>query len=134
MALSRDSILKHAGSIDTREVHVPKWADENGDDVVIVRGMTIREFELHQARLTRAGDDENKLGKANAQLIARCVVGDDGRRVFSDADVNQIAELGLGDVLRLSSAIQDLSGLNDDAEDEARGESVTAQTSSSASE
>lgn len=133
MALSKDSILKHAGSLTTRQVHIPAWVDDTGDDVVIVRGMTIREWEIHQARLAREGDDKSPKGQANARLIVSCVVDEAGRRVFNDEDLGQISNLGLGDVLKLQEAITEASGLGDDAEAEARGESETAQTDSSGS-
>jgi hypothetical protein len=108
MALSKGSILKHAGSFKAREVHVPAWADESGDDVVLVRGMTVREFELNQG----SADD----GKASARVIARCVIDESGGRVFdsTDADVNLIAELPLAQVMLLNQAIAQASGLGDD--------------------
>jgi hypothetical protein len=110
MALSKGSILKHAGSFKAREVHVPAWADESGDDVVLVRGMTVREFELNQG----SADD----GKASARVIARCVIDESGGRVFdsTDADVNLIAELPLAQVMLLNQAIAQASGLGDDAD------------------
>lgn len=108
MALSKDSILKHAGSFTSKEVHVPALADENGDDVVLVRGMTIREFELNQAR----AED----GKATASVISRCVVDETGGRVFSDADVDRIAELQMDIVQPLSQAIAEMSGLGADGD------------------
>lgn len=129
MALSAEKILKHAGNPNTREVHIPEWADESGDDTVIVRGLTIREWEIHQGRLAKAAADD-KQGYANAQLIARCVVDDQGNRVFTDAHARQIADLGLGAVAKLKDAIDDASGLSDESEDEARGESDTAETNS----
>lgn len=130
MALSKESILKHAGTLDRREVHVPAWADESGDDVVLVRGMTIREWEIHQARLARESDDKAPKGQANARLLRACVIDETGRPLFSDDDLNPLANLSLGDVLKLQEAITDASGLGEAAEAEAVGESETAQTSS----
>ena len=134
MALSKDSILKHAGTINRKEVHIPAWADESGDDVVIVRGMTIREWELHQASLAREANDKAPKGQANARQIARCVIDEEGRRLFSDNDVNSIAELSLGDVLKLQEAISEASGLGDEAEADARGESEPTPPDNSSSE
>jgi len=129
LTLSKEQILSHAGEVDTRDVPIPKWGGS-----VKVRAVTIREWEIHQSRMARIGDDESKQGKANAMLLARCIVDDSKRRVFEDADVNQIAELGAGDVVKLTNAVIELSGLTDDAEDEVRGESDAAQTSGSSSE
>ena len=129
MALSRDQILKHAGTPDVGEVHVPKWSD-GGDDLVKVRGITLREWELHQARVAR----EDGKGLANAALISRCVVDDNGGRVFRDGDVDQIAELGVGEMTKLVERILELSGLTDASEEAVRGESDSAPSSSSSSE
>jgi len=107
MALSKDKIVKHAGKHAIREVHVPEWVDEDGDDVVIVRGMSIGEFELNQAR---AAD-----GKATAMVLARCIVDGDGNRIFSDSDAGVIAKLPMAGIQRLSQAVASLS-FPDDAE------------------
>lgn len=103
MALSKSKILRHAGSVKTKEIHVKAWADEDGDDVVLVRGMTLREFEINQA----SSDD----GKSSAKLIARCVVDESGLRVFSDADVDLVAELPVAEAAEITNAIFKQSGL-----------------------
>lgn len=110
MALNADAILKHTGALETKPVHVPAWRDDTGDDTVIVRGMTVREFEVNQATLG------SKEGTATAALVARCVVDENGRRVFTDDQVNQIAELGFRQINKIGQAISELSGLNDDDE------------------
>jgi hypothetical protein len=134
LALSKDSILKHAGTINRKEVHVPAWADETGDDVVLVRGMTIREWELHQAMLAREANDKLPKGQANARQIARCVIDENGAPLFNDGDVSLISNLSLGDVLKLQEAISEASGLGDEAEADARGEAETTPAGSSAPE
>lgn len=132
MALSRDSILKHAGTTQTKVVHVEEWADESGDSSVILRSMTIKEFQLHQGRLAREKDD----GLSTARLLARHIVDEQMRRVFSDEDAKLIGELPLGAVLKLSVALNEVSGIGGDEESQAaidadiEGESE-AQTSSS---
>lgn len=113
MTLSREKILKHAGVFKTRVVHVPGWADESGEDSVLVRGMTVREFEVNQAS---SGKDE---GHATAALIARCVVDENGGRVFEDKDIPQIAELGLAQIGEIAKAITDESGITIPDKDEA---------------
>lgn len=107
MALGKGSILKHVGVFTAREVHVPAWADENGDDVVLVRGMTIREFEINQSR----ADD----GLASASVMSRCIVDENGGRIFEDADTERLAELPLESVKLITQAITEASGLGDNA-------------------
>jgi hypothetical protein len=127
MALTRDQILKHSGTYTSKEVHVPEWSI-GGDDVVLVRGMTIREFEINQSRV----DD----GLSTAALIVRCVLDEAGLRVFSDTDTAMVAELPLSSIKRLSEAIADLSGLNDKGEADvavAEGNSDAAPSGDSSS-
>lgn len=131
MALSREKIISHAGSFKSREVHVPAWADENGDDVVLVRGMTLREFEINQGRADN--------GMANASVIARCVLDANGDRVFTDGDVSIIAELPMAEAQALSEAIAEESGLGGDKPEakaiaDAEGNSETTPGDSSSSD
>jgi hypothetical protein len=123
MALSKESILKHSGMLTTGEVHVPAWADDTGDDVVLVRGMTIREFELNQARAVD--------GTSTASLLARCIVDSTGGRVFADDDIPRIAELGFGEINRIADEIAELSGLGEDAKKAAEGKSEAPPSGSS---
>lgn len=125
MALSRDSILKHAGTFTTKEVHVPAWAGDDGDDTVWVRGMTMREFEINQAR--------SETGEATAALVVRCVLDENGTRIFRDEDVKQVAELGFAEVNRIGDAISEQSGLTDKAQEVVEGNSEAAQSGSSSS-
>jgi hypothetical protein len=139
VALSADKILAHAGNFKTREVHVPAWVDESGDDVVLVRGITIREWEIHQGRMQRNASDDKPTGDANAALIAAAAVDANGGKLFNAGHIAQIKELGSGDVIALSNAIMELSGLTGDDDEQAEadkklaGES-DAQTSNSSSE
>lgn len=132
MALSKQSILKHAGVFKTREVHVPAWADESGDDVVLVRGMTIREYEINA---TSAPE-----GLATATVIARCVLDESGARVFDPKNVselNQIAELPLAQIRLLDRAITEESGMADGPDKavaDAAGNSVPTPSDDSVSD
>lgn len=134
MAISREHLLGQAGTFDTREVHIPKWADKNGDDVVVVRGMTIGEFEEHQARLEReraqAEKSGNDKGTAAAQLIVMCMLDP---KLTAD-DVNLVRSLGLAEVLRVSNAITDLSGFGDDEAAELEGNSGAVPSDGSSSD
>lgn len=106
MALSGAEILSHTADCLKREVHVPAWANAAGDDVVIVRGMTVREYELNQLRV--------EAGKSSASLIARVAVDASGGRLFKDDQIDAIAELPLAQMMELTNAVTALSGLTDD--------------------
>lgn len=130
MALNADAILKHAGNYKVIEVHVPAWADESGDDVVRVRGMTMAELEINQAAQAAKGGE----GQASASLVARCVVSESGARVFSDSQVGAISQLQVVEVEPILDAILTLSGLNNEGADAILGKSETTPTSEPSSE
>lgn len=129
MALTRDKILKHSGMHDTREVHIPAWADETGDDVVLVRGLTAREWDSHQIAVAdvKAGHASN----ASAELIVRCLVNPDGTRLLTDADAAAVGELSVGDITKLGAAILELSGLTELGREAVEGNSEAAPSGSS---
>lgn len=106
MALNRSDVAKHAGVFKAREVHIPAWRNDAGDDVVLVRGMTLREFEINQSRA-----DE---GTASASVLVRCIIDESGGRLFTDEDKNVIAELPLAQVRLLNEAVAKESGLDPD--------------------
>jgi hypothetical protein len=126
MPLSAEDILKHAGVLEKQEVHVPKWAREDGDDVVLVRGMTIREYELNQSR----AED----GLATASIVARCAVDSAGSRLFTDAQVNLLAELGVAEIDEVWKVIADLSGITPKAKADAEENSPAAPSGDSSSD
>jgi hypothetical protein len=133
MALTKGGILKHAASFTPREVHVPALADDSGDDVVLVRGMTLREFELSQSY----ADD----GKGTATVISQCVIDEAGNRVFGKEDIGALAELPIAATKLITKAIMEASGFgsDDDADvaqavADAEGKSETTPPSDSSSD
>ena len=131
MALTRDKILKHAGVHDRREVHIPAWADEDGDDVVLVRGLTSHEWDSHQSAVGEA-----KPGQSNvsAELLVKCILAPNGMRLFKDSDAGIVGELSVGDVTKLGAAVLELSGLTEESEKAIEGNSEAGQTGSSDSD
>lgn len=61
-----------------------------------------------------------------AAIVARSAVNGDGQRMFSDADLPQLADKGLTTLQRLVSIVENLSGLGDDAEDAEKNLDATA--------
>jgi hypothetical protein len=127
MALSADKILGHAGVFSRVEVHVPAWADETGDDVVLVRGMTIREYEIVQAKAPE--------GMSTASVMAKCIVDESGSPIFTTANVAALAELPTAQVLLINKAITDQSGLGaDDAKNSESPSTTTGESDVSSSD
>lgn len=114
--LSRDSILK-AHDRSTEEVRVPEWADsETGADTVLVRALTGRERDQFEAdSLVRVqGQMEVDPRNARARLVALCVVGEDGKPLFTRDDVAALGEKSAAALDRIFAVASRLSGLGAD--------------------
>jgi hypothetical protein len=115
MRLSRDDILKAADN-EPEEVDVPEWGG-----TVLVRGMTGRErdaFEMSMLQPGRGGRRTIDPANVRAKLVARCVVDDDGNRLFSDADVAELGGKSAAAVDRVYAVAARLSGMGaEDQED-----------------
>jgi len=118
MRLSRDDILKAADN-EPEEVDVPEWGGS-----VLVRGMTGRErdaFEVSMLTPGRGGRRQLDPANVRAKLVARCVVDDDGNRLFTDADVAELGGKSAAAVDRVYAVAARLSGMgSDDQEDMVR--------------
>ncbi|WP_432169049.1 hypothetical protein [Streptomyces sp. 1222.5] len=133
MALSRAAIVK-ANDIPSEPVEVPEWRDpETGDCTVIVRGLTGDELDDYQASIRQFRKSLDGRGMEpvliqqgmHAKLLVKCLVDDNGERLFED---NEAAELGAksGRVLeRLHDVAQRLSGLSDEEQEDMEGNSET---------
>ena len=111
MPLSRDDILK-AEDGGTEEVPVPEWGG-----TVLVRGMTGRErdeFELSLGEPGRRGRTVPNLVNIRAKVISRCVVDEDGDRLFTAADITALGDKSGAAVDRVDTVAARLSGLSDD--------------------
>ena len=116
MRLSKDDILK-AADLTTEEVDVPEWGG-----TVLVRGLTgLERDEYEVSMMVRYGGEMvQDLANARAKLVAKCVVGDDGKRLFTDADAGALGEKSGAVIDRIFDVACRLSGL--------RGEDVEAMT------
>ena len=102
--LTRDSILQ-SQDLPTETVAVPEW----GGDVV-VRGLTAAERDaLDEASL--GPDRQPSFANYRAKLVAATVVGADGKRMFTPADVGALGAKSAIPIGRVFEAAQRLSGL-----------------------
>lgn len=126
--LSRDAILA-AEDTQTEEVPVPEWGGE-----VLVRGMTGRERdEFESSMLIQAGGQMARdLRNTRAKMVAKCVIGDDGKRLFTDADVTALGEKSAAALVRVFDVASRLSGL-DEEDIKARERDFTDPTGSGSS-
>lgn len=107
--LSRDDILD-SEDLATEEVDVKEWSG-----TVIVRALTgverdAYETEIFQMRGTGKTVEYN-LSNIRAKLSARTIVDEEGRRLFSDADIVRLGLKSAAALDRVFSVAQRLSRL-----------------------
>jgi hypothetical protein len=112
--LSRSDLL--AACVLPREtVKIPEL---NGD--VIVQGMSGAQRDAWEASLVEGRGKRRKMNTANirAKLVAQCCVDGDGKRLFSDEDVEALGTARVDVLNRLFGVAQKLSGVSDEDVDE----------------
>lgn len=132
MALLSREEINAADDRRWEDVDVPEW----GGDVRIL-GLSGTERDAFQASMVRMGSQGNVQGvvltDASAKLLAKCIVGADFERLYSDQDVRELGAKN-GEVLqRLLKVAQRLSGLGKKAVEDAAGNSAAAQSGASTS-
>ena len=130
--LSRDQILQ----IDDRRhetVHVPEWG---GDVQVSTMSSTDRdvwENELFDMKDGKAKSTVAARKYMRASLVARCITGEDGKRVFENKDIPALAEKNARAVDRVFTVAQRINGITKEDQEELLGKSTgtTGEGSSS---
>ena len=117
MALSKEAILG-AQDIVTERVEVPEWSG-----YCLVRGMTgterdsfeesIIEFEDHKKGKGTQRTAKTKFANIRAKLVARSVVDEDGKRVFTDAEAEKLGAKSGAVLDRLFDVARRLSGMSE---------------------
>lgn len=110
--LSKDDILK-ADDLPARDVDVPEWGG-----TVRVRGLTGAERDRYDFVLAAVKDDPSK-AQFRADLVGRCMVDEDGKRLFSDSEVTKLAAKSGAALDRIFDVVRELSGMGKGATDKA---------------
>lgn len=107
--LTRDQIID-AVDIRVEEVSVPEWGGN-----VCIKTLTGEELDFYQAGIVKMRGQSSEVNMLNmrAKLVVLGVCDADGKRLFSDADVKQLAAKSAAALNRLFMAIQRLNGLSD---------------------
>lgn len=108
--LTRDAILGASDAV-VETVEVPEWGGS-----VQVRGMTAAERDTFEASLLPANGKKGApltLANLRARLVVRCVIGEDGARLFTDDDAPALGEKNASAVQRVFNRAQVLSGMSD---------------------
>jgi len=121
--LSREAIL-NVSDLQQEEVFIAEW---NG--YVIVRGMNGAERDAFEASMVekRGKSREVNLANIRAKLVAKTVIGPDGKRLFSDHDAEALGKKSAAALQRIFEVAQRLSGLSNEDVEELAGNSATTQ-------
>ena len=106
----RDKILA-ADDVRTEDVEVPEWGL-----TLRLRGMTGSERDQFEQSLMVERGGRRIMDTANirAKAVAKCAVDEDGQRVFSDADANELGGKSAAVLERLYDVAARLSGLREE--------------------
>lgn len=115
MTLSREEIL--ATSIPEEVVDVREWGGK-----VTLRGLTAAERDDYEQDMVETGPDgtvrtKRKLSNVRASLVVRCLVNDEGARVFSDADVELLGAKDAAVIDHLWDVARRLCGMSTEDEE-----------------
>lgn len=119
--LTKSEILRQT-ALPRRWVPTPEWANGEPDAGVWVRGMSGRERDEYEARkadvfrAAKEADAKVDRGTFRAELVAACVVTDDGTQVFDETDVNALAALSAAPLDRIVDAVCEMSRIGIDAD------------------
>ena len=106
--LSKDQILK-ADDLKTEAVLVPEWGGG-----VLVRALSGTERDRFEAQIVSGQGRNQKVNTDNvrAKLVALTVVGEDDKRLFSDADIADLGKKNAAPLERVFKVAMRLSGLS----------------------
>ncbi len=128
--LSREDILK-IKDIDIERVEVPEW-----DGAVYVKGMTGTERDRFEASIVEQRGKNPRVSMLNirAKLAAESICNEDGVRLFSVKDVNELGKKSASALQRVFDVAQRLSGITDDDVEELSEEMEENPSGGSASD
>jgi hypothetical protein len=108
MHLTREQILKKR-DLPREPVDVPEWGGS-----VLVRGMTGAERDAFEQSIvdTRGKSAKANLANIRAKLCARCIVGEDGARLLTEADAADLGEQSGAALQRVFNVAQRLCGMS----------------------
>jgi len=128
--LSKDEIL---GTTDLKieEVEVPEWGGTVG-----IKGMTGAQRDDFESSLF-VGEGKNRkqnMTNLRARLVGMTLVGEDGNRLFTDAEIKQLSGKSAAALSRCFEVAQRLNGMEAKAVEEAKKDSDSATSGDSISD
>jgi len=112
--LTKEQILD-IEDLNHEDVEVPEWGGK-----VRMRCMTGTERDSFEASIYKIEGGNTKVVRDNfrANLVARCLIGEDGNRLFSDKEALQIGKKNSQVLNRLFEIAQRVNGLTAEDQEE----------------
>jgi len=110
--LSKDAILG-ADDLPTEDVEVKAWGG-----TVRVRGLTGTERDRFEFSLAAVKNDPSK-AEVRAQVVGRCLVDAEGERLFTDKEISRLGAKSGAALDVVFDVVRRLSGMGDQAVDQA---------------
>lgn len=111
MVLSKALILE-AADLRTEAVDVPEWGGE-----VLLRELSAAQMSEFKAKSVAAVDPQTQAVRDGATLfglsawiVSRAAIGEDGKRLFTDADLTRLGEKSDKVIDRLAARVLKMSG------------------------
>jgi hypothetical protein len=110
MALTAEQVLA-ASDIDTEAIDVPEWGGK-----VYIRGLTAAQRDRYDREIVQIDKNGNtsigRLENLRALLVVRCLVAEDGTRLFEDRQARELGEKSSVVIGRLWEVAAKLSGMS----------------------
>jgi len=128
--LTKEEILG-ADDIERVEVEVPQWGG-----TVLVQALTAQQRGVFSNQVVdqKKGGRTIRLQDIQVRLCAISMVDENGRRLFSDAEMHQLAKKSSAALQIVFEAAQRISGLSDEQVEEFVGNSDETQSDDSLSD
>lgn len=133
MALLTKAQIEAADDRQWEDVEVPAWGG-----TVRILAMSGTDRNAYQAAMVVLGTN-GKPQRVNledqlAKLVGKCLVGEDFERLYTDKEVKALGKKDGAVLDRLAAVVKRLSGLGEDAVEDAAGNSDAAQSGASTSD
>lgn len=128
---TRDALLQGGRTLPRENVRL----DELGGLIVIVQGMSGKQRDEWESSLIKGRGRRRDVDTRNvrAKLVARCLLKEDGSRMFGDDEADLVGEIRVDVLQRLFNVAQRLSGVSDEDVDELGKSSAATDGSDSPS-
>jgi hypothetical protein len=129
MYLSRDQILA-VQDLEEKVVDVPEWGGQ-----VLVRGLTGAQRDAYEKSMLEGKGKNREINMVNARakLVAASIVGEDGKPLFSQNDVEALGKKSSKALNRIFEVATEISGIGEEELEELTKNSESVPSDSSTS-